>query len=276
MSTKNFQIIIGVLIILAGSALYIFQLDLFDFADLGLLTWGTLFILGAIIFLALYFKQGRREFWPFIPASAFLATGLLLFLLAFTNDGEFAAGGMFFTFGLGFLAVYLHQRLREFWPIIPASVLFGISALLLAKGFHFRGDFATSLMFLFFALGFIAVYFHLGRTQFWPFIPAGIFLGLFALLLMASMRYHGEVLAGSMHLVVGVAFAAIAFFHREHWWAFIPGGIFAAVGVFLLLLSDENIGTFIGSGILILSGVAIILRSLNSDKEKEAVAERQE
>lgn len=276
MSSKSFQIMIGISIIIVGFVLYIFQLDFFYLRADGLFEWGTVLLLGFIIFSALYFKLARKEFWPFFPAGACLGVGSLLFILAFTDSGEFASGVMFFVFGLSFLAIYLHQRLKDFWPIIPAAVFWGLSALLLSEAFYFNDELAVAIMFLFFALGFIAVYFHLGKKQFWPFIPAGVFLGLFALLLLASMDYEGEILAGSLHLVMGLGFAAVYFFHREHWWALIPGGILAAIGIFLLLLSREDVGTYIGSGILIGTGVIIVLKSLGAGDKETPVPNQEE
>lgn len=267
MSSRNFQILIGIVIIILGLVLYFFQLDIIYFRTVGELEWGTIFFLGFVIFGALYLKLGQKEFWPFLPAGACLGLSLLLLSLGFGARGEFASGTMFFIFGLSFMAIYLHQRFKEFWPIFPAAVFLGLSALLLSIAFSFNGEFATSMMFLFFALGFIAIYFHFDKNQFWPFIPAGIFLGLFVLMLLASLDFEGVALVGGLLLVIGLGFVSIYVFHRAHWWALIPGGIFGASGVIMLLTSGEDIGTYIGSGVLILIGIILILRALTSQEK---------
>ena len=264
MSSKKFQIFIGIAIILLGLLLYVFQLDIIYFRAWGELLWGTLFLLGFVIMMGLYLKLERKEFWPFLPAGGCLGLSALLLSLACGANGEFASGAMFFIFGLTFLVVYLHQRLKQFWPIFPASVLLGISVLLLSIAFGFRGEFATSMMFLLFALGFIALYFHFDRKQFWTFIPAGVFLGLSILLLLASMEYDGIALAGGFLLVIGLGFVSIYVFHRDHWWALIPGGIIGGVGVIMLLVSDEDIGVYIGSAVLIIIGIIMVFRSLTA------------
>jgi len=265
MSLRSFQIIVGVLIIAAGVLLYLLEIGQLQVWNDEIFIWATLFFVGSLILIARYFRSPKSTAWPLIGAGIGIGLSALLFIMAFTENGELASGSMFLIFGLGFLAVYLALKLRQIWPIIPGAIFLGLSALLFSLGFNFGGAFSPSIMFLIFTLGFLAMYFHLGGKQFWPFIPAGVFGGLSLLLLLAGFDCEGEVLAGSLFLMMGSGFAMIAIRHRRHTWALIPAGVLALLATFLFLLSEAATGAWLGGSILIISGIVISIRAVRAN-----------
>jgi hypothetical protein len=106
--------------------------------------------------------------------------------------------------------------------LIIGGVLFLLQNLkLLPGGAIFWGGVlgVAGLMFLW---GFIA-----DRSQWWPLIPGLTLVGIGITVLLtafaetAAAHWSGTIILGS----IGLSFWLIYLFHRENWWAVIPGGV---------------------------------------------------
>ena len=95
------------------------------------------------------------------------------------------------------------------------------------------------------------------RTQWWPIIPGLALLGLGALIILEEFfnigNWGGAIFLGAL----GLSFIFIYIFHRQNWWAIIPGGVLltlAFVAGFDDVLSGDAGGGifFLGLGLTFL------------------------
>ncbi len=82
---------------------------------------------------------------------------------------------------------------------------------------------------------FIGVYLA-DRQRWWALIPGGALLGIAAIFAMeAFFPGHGALTGIVFLLALSGTFLAVFFFHRENWWAVIPGGVLFTVALVVLL-----------------------------------------
>jgi hypothetical protein len=121
------------------------------------------------------------------------------------------------------------SNLRILWGIllIAGGILFLLQNLNLIT----FGDIVWSALFLVGGLSFLALYFS-NREHWWALIPGFILLGLglSSVLEELSPAISGAVGGGIFLGSIGLAFFAIYLFHRENWWAIIPGGVLLTLG----------------------------------------------
>ena len=106
-------------------------------------------------------------------------------------------------------------------------IVAGVLALLQTLGI-LVGALVIFWAFLFGAGGLVFLYLYLtDRDHWWPLIPGFALLGLAAIIGLDRFAPQlGDVWSGPLILgAIGLAFWAIYFINREHWWAVIPGGV---------------------------------------------------
>ena len=121
-------------------------------------------------------------------------------------------------------------------------VVAGVLALLQTLGI-LVGALAIFWAFLFGAGGLVFLYLYLAnRDHWWPLIPGLALLSLAAIIALDRFAPQvGEAWGGVLVLgSIGLAFWAIYFTNREHWWAVIPGG------VLLTLALVAGVSSFVG------------------------------
>ena len=105
--------------------------------------------------------------------------------------------------------------------------------------------------FLFAVGGLIFLYSYLtDRSQWWPLIPGVALLGLSALIFLEEFfdigNWGGAIFLGAL----GLGFIFIYLFHRQNWWAIIPGGVLITLAFVAGL--EDFVGGDSGGGILFL------------------------
>jgi hypothetical protein len=134
------------------------------------IVFGILFIAGGLVFLAVFASSRRLNWWAIIPGLVLAAIGILI--LFGDSLGEWGGALIVGAIALAFLIIYLNNR-AFWWAITPAGILASVALLTGVQGDSFVG-----LMFLGFALTFLAVYFvptPAGRMR-WAIWPAGVML----------------------------------------------------------------------------------------------------
>lgn len=143
--------------------------------------------------------------------------------------------GIMGGFGFTFFSVYLTDR-RHWWALIPAYVFWTIGAtVMLAAGFRLDGDWVGS--FFMYALAFPFFYVYLqNRQHWWALIPAYVFGVIGTIVMLASIfHFSGEWVGAFVTMTIALPFFYVYARNREHWWALIPGGIFASISIMVLL-----------------------------------------
>lgn len=202
MTDQSKRIFFGVLLVLLGGLFLLQQIFSIPFGGLFI---ALLFALGGAVFLYFLVKD-RSKWWAAIPGFVLLGLGALIASSSvFPQFSNRFGGSLFLAFiGLGFLVVYLLRR-EQWWPIIPAGVLFTLAAV---AGIRGGGDLAGAVFFLGVGATFAALGLHpMGKNERWPWIPAGICFGLAVLILALSgalvETFAGWVWAAILILVGG-------------------------------------------------------------------------
>lgn len=216
MVNQRTNLILGALLLLGGFFLLLVNFDVFG--DLSATVWGFFFVIGGLVFIALYLGN-RQQWWPIIPGLTLVGVGLLILLSGAGLEGEWLPSILFLAIGAAFLVVYLSQPASNWWAIIPGGVMGSLALVLIA------GDAGGAVMLLGLAATFGLVYLQ------------GMVRGL----------------------------------HQQFWWALIPAGVLAIIGLFLLAGAVEQMAwvSRLWPLVLILVGVGVLLRnSLTPSRER--------
>ncbi|MBD3288639.1 hypothetical protein GF337_07555 [candidate division KSB1 bacterium] len=112
-------------------------------------------------------------------------------------------------------------------------------------------DSAMVTVFIFIAgfLFFMGMYLYQNRKEFWPLIPAFALLGIAILILFNEIGLSHKIGAGFLMIFIGLGFIMTYLFHRENWWALIPGGIMASISMVIFFQGILGVGLmFVGMG----------------------------
>ncbi len=216
MVNQRTNLILGGLLLLGGFFLLLVNFDIFG--DLGPTVWGLFFVVGGLVFVALYLGN-RQHWWPIIPGLTLVGVGALVLLSGAGLEGEWLPSVLFGAIAAAFLVVYLSQPAVNWWAIIPGGVMASLAVVLIS------GDAGGAAMMLGLAVTFGLVY------------------------LQGALRN----------------------LHQQFWWALIPAGVLAIIGLFLLAGAVEQMA-WIGRLwplVLILVGVGVLLRNgLSPSRER--------
>lgn len=115
----------GILLVSVGALFLLQTMGIVNFA------WNITIAIGFWIGAALFgavFARDRRNWWAIFPAFALGLIGLMIGIEEFA-PGLRLTGSIFLAgLGLAFAVVYFALDRRQFWPIIPAGVLFTLAA----------------------------------------------------------------------------------------------------------------------------------------------------
>lgn len=205
----------------------------------------------------------RKNWWRIIAGALITIVGVVLLLSemqVIVLRGELWGALALLAGGIVFCALWLSNT-REWWPLIPGGVMggWGLATLLGIAGLP--AWLVTLLGFLGSSLPFFYIFFKLGAQEgWWALIPAGVIGGWG----LASVLGAVGLPEGLVSLIgfVGSALPFLFIFslnRRKNWWALIPGGIMAFMGVVTLL------GSVVGeewTATLILWGIALVFVGL--------------
>jgi hypothetical protein len=123
------------------------------------------------------------------------------------------------------------------------------------------GPLFMAMLFAFGGLIFLSVFFG-DREHWWALIPGFLLLGLGGQIALGYLAPQmGQLLGGSLFLgALGLAFFAIYFVNREHWWAVIPGGVLMTLAAVSALESTPlNTGAVFFFGLALTFGLVAVL-----------------
>ncbi|MFC2036816.1 hypothetical protein ACFLYD_02435 [Chloroflexota bacterium] len=188
-----------------------------------------------------------------------ILAGLLLLVNQFIELSPWVWVLMLAAAGLGALGLYLTDR--SDWAMLLATyVLWAIALLLVLVTLDIlRDDAIAVFVLLAIALPFLGVFLR-NRAQWWALIPAyvllviGVMIGLLALGVLNDLLVAAYVL-----FAIAIPFFVVYARDRKLWWALIPGGVLAVVG--LSLFVAESAFVYIGAALLFLAGIWILVRA---------------
>lgn len=187
-----------------------------------------------------------------------ILVGVLLLIETFTDLSAWIWVLLLAAGGLGAFALYLADR-SDYGILITAYVLWAIAILVALVTLNvLRDEGVAFYVLIVIAIPFLAVYLQ-NRTMWWALIPAYV---LAAIAVMVGLIGLGVLADGLVPSYVMFAIAIPFFFvyvrNRAHWWALIPGGIMAAIGIGFLL--TEGAAAIVGAVLVIAVGAWLLLR----------------
>jgi hypothetical protein len=196
---------------------------------------GSPLFFGLLIpFVVAYLSNRSKNWWALIPGGVMLFLALVTLLVDSTANDEWIGAMFLFMIGLPFLVVYLHDRTKNWWALIPAGVLLFLS-LIVILSIAVEGEWIGSLFLFAIALSFFVVYLN-NRTRQWALLVAYIMFVLSIAPAMAS--FGGDVPAyfGSIFLLaIAIPFFILYFRSADNWWAIITAGVMTTLSVLATL-----------------------------------------
>ncbi len=167
--------------------------------------------------------------------------------------------------GLMVFAFYLTDR-SQWWAMIPAYVLWAVAGLVFVASFHLlRGGWIATYILSAIGFPFLYVFTRDPDENWWALIPA---YSMFAIAVMvglidARLLYNFGIPA-YINLAIALPFFIVYFNNRKNWWALIPGGVTAAIGITFGLINflagGDIVAQYIVPAVFILAGAALLLR----------------
>lgn len=159
---------------------------------------------------------------------------------------------------LGIFGVYLTER-SDWGLLVPAYVMGAIAALVaLIELDVLRDDFIATFVLTVIALPFL-VGFLRNRKQWGLLIPAYVLLAVGVMVGLLERGLLNDLLVPAyVMFAIAVPFFVVYGRNPQQWWALIPGGIMAVIGL-SFLIAEAMIGYAVPA-VLILAGLWILIR----------------
>ncbi|HSR33543.1 MAG TPA: hypothetical protein VLY63_23495 [Anaerolineae bacterium] len=160
--------------------------------------------------------------------------------------------------GLGAFGFYLSDR-SDWSMLLTAYVLWAIALLIALTALNILRDEAVAFyVLLVIALPFLAVYYR-DRAMWWALIPAYVLASVAVMIGLIGLGVLDDLLVPAYVLfAIALPFFVVYARDRKLWWALIPGGVLAVIG--LAFLIAEAAIVYIGALVLILVGAGILVR----------------
>jgi hypothetical protein len=201
------------------------------------------------------FKASRQGL---IWSAVLILVGVLLLVGQFTELSAWMWVALLAAAGLGAFGLYLTDR-SDWGTLLAAYVLWAIAALVALVTLDVLHDDAVAFyVLLIIALPFFAVYWR-DRALWWALIPAYVMLAVAVMVGLIGLGVLDDMLIPAyVLLVIALPFFVVYYRDRRNWWALIPGGILAVIGLAFLIAAAAV--AYIGALVLIVIGAVLLLR----------------
>lgn len=190
-----------------------------------------------------------------------IVLGILSLVETTTDLSEWLWVAILAAGGFVALAVYITDR-SETGLLILAYVLLAIAGLVALLTLEILED-AWVATYVLSAIGlpFLVAFFVTGRSGWGLLIPAYVLLSIAVMVpLIEEEILVDAVIATYVLLVIAIPFLVVYARNSKQWWALIPGGILALIG--LTLLFSEDLAEYIAPVGFILAGIWVLTRQL--------------
>jgi hypothetical protein len=157
--------------------------------------------------------------------------GVLSLVSRFVGLSPWVWAGCLVGAGLGALGLYGADR-SDGWMLLAAYILWAIAGLIaLVPPDLLRGEAVAVYVLLAIALPFVVTYVR-DRGQWWALLVAYPLLVVVGVLGLVASRLVGDDLISACVLLAAAAPFLVTYARdRARWWALIPGGILAVMGL---------------------------------------------
>jgi hypothetical protein len=188
-----------------------------------------------------------------------MLAGALLLVEAFIDLSAWVWVALLALGGLGAFGLYLTDR-SEWWMLVPAYALWVIAVLVALVTLNVLGGEAVAFyVLLAVGLPFLAVYYR-DRALWWALIPAYVLIVIAVMILLIGLGVLSDLLVPAYIMIaIAVPFFVVYARDRSLWWALIPGGILAVIGLSFLIAGAAV--EYIGALVLLVVGGWLLLRA---------------
>lgn len=226
MKNKIIYIIWGIVLLAAGGTL----LAGYDFEHLSQQFKLGLFAVVSAAFFVTYFVHGVRNWGWLFPALFCAAIAMIIGMeLSGIKNSTLEIVILFMSPAVPFYAGYAVNR-TQWGLLVPANILaaFTVFATLVE---NVNGQLLTALVIYAIGLPFLVIYL-LNRNRRWALITTLIIAVCGAMpLLDTVIGIDTEVMGTAFLFLFALCFIAITIWSKKNWWAIIPGGFFASLGL---------------------------------------------
>lgn len=161
--------------------------------------------------------------------------------------------------GLGAFGLYLADR-SDGLMLLEAYVLWAIAVLIALVPSNVLRDEAVACYVLpAIALPFLVIFVR-DRAQWWALIPAYVLLAVAGVIGLAeSGLFSDDLVSAYVLFAIAIPFFVIYAWGRKQWWAPIPGGILAMIGLSFLIIAGGAVEYFAFA--LLVVGAWILVRA---------------
>ena len=201
-------------------------------------------------------SQDRKQ--ALVWGSLLILLGAVLLVDTFTDLSAWAWVAMLAVAGLVAFGVYLTDR-SQWALLLPAYVMWAVAGLVALITLNvLRDDAIATYVLAAIALPFLVVFLR-NREQWWALIPAyvllavGVMVGLLGLGVLTDLLVPAYVM-----FAIAIPFFVVYARNPQQWWALIPGGILAVIGLSFLIA--EAAVQYVAPAVLVIAGVWILVR----------------
>jgi hypothetical protein len=162
--------------------------------------------------------------------------------------------------GLTALGLYLADR-SDWAMLLTAYILLAISLLIALITLDILRDEAIAgYVLTAIALPFLGVFVR-DRTHWWALIPAYVLLAVGLMVVLQGLGLLDDLLVPAYVLfAIAIPFFVVFARDRRLWWALVPGGTLAVIGLSFLIAEDAVL--YIGPALLLVAGIWILARAV--------------
>lgn len=185
--------------------------------------------------------------------------GGVLLLEVFVDLSAWAWVAFLTATGLAIYGIYATDRTQK-GLLIPSYALLAIAGMVALIELDILRDDAVAVYVLtVIALPFLVGYLR-NRKAWGLLIPAYVLFAVAGMLALTALDIlDGNVVVSYIMFAIALPFLLVYVRNTRMWWALIPGGIMAIIGIAFLLTVD--LAQYIGPAIIILVGVWILFRA---------------
>lgn len=184
--------------------------------------------------------------------------GVLSLVDTFTDLGAWVWVAVLTVAGLGIYGVYAMDR-SEKWMLIVSYALLVVAVMISLITLNVLRDEAVATYVLTaIALPFLVAFLR-DRTRWGLLIPAYVLIAVGVMVGLIGMGVLDDMLVPAYVLItISIPFFVVYARDAKNWWALIPGGITAVIGLSFLIA--EATVQFVGPAVLIIAGIWVLVR----------------
>jgi hypothetical protein len=203
----------------------------------------------------------------------FIVFGVMALLETITDFSAWIWVAVLTIGGLGVFGIYATDQAEKWLLIISYALLAAAGLVTLITLEVLQDPLVATYVLLAIALPFL-VAFLLNRTRWGLLIPAYILLAVGVMVPLTEFGVLDDSLTTAYILfAVAIPFFVVFLRNTKNWWALIPGGILAIVGLGFLIA--EASVEYIFAAVLIVAGILIVVRQFTKGEETPQVEEPQ-